>query len=118
MATINETLLTAEEFLKLPAGEVSEYCELVEGKVVEMNVSAPRHGQICAELAFQLKLYSRAHNWGHDAGVRIVCVIVPEQQSVHIFRSTGQIAVLHDSDALTILELMPGLEIQLSDIFG
>ena len=186
MATVNETLLTAEEFLKLGPDEVPEYCELIEGKIIEMNVPAPRHGQICAELAFQLKLYCREHSWGHvvsndsgiitkrkpdsvrgadvacysysrvpkgplptgyldavpevvceilspddrwpqtlvkvaeylEAGVGAVCVIVPEQQSVHVFRLNGSNALFHDTDPLTLPDILPGLELQLADIFG
>jgi Uma2 family endonuclease len=186
MATVNETLLTAEEFLKLGPDELPEYCELVQGKVVEINVPAPRHGQVCAEFAFQLKLYCRQTNWGHivtndsgvvtkrnpdtvrgadiacysyerlpqgplpsgyldavpeligevlspsdrwpqtlvkvaeylEAGVGVVCVIDPEQQSIHVFRIDGLNAVLHDTDTLTLPTILPGFELPLQELFG
>jgi Uma2 family endonuclease len=186
MATVNETLLTAEAFLSLGADEVPEFCELVEGKVIELNVPAPRHGQICAELAFHLKLYSRDHDWGHtitndsgvvtrrnpdtvrgadvacysydrlprgplpagyldavpelvvevlstgdrwpktlnkvaeylDAGVTVVCVVDPEQSSIHVFRLDGSNAVLHDTDSLTLPNILPGFELPLAKVFG
>ena len=41
-----EARLTAEEYAKLPDRGVPT--ELVRGRVIEMNVPAPRHGQICA----------------------------------------------------------------------
>jgi Uma2 family endonuclease len=186
MATVNETLLTAEAFLQLGPEEVPEFCELIEGKVIEMNVPAPRHGQLCAELAFYLKLYCRDHDWGHtvtndsgvvtrrnpdtvrgadvacysysrlpkgplptgylqavpelvaevlspddrwpktlnkvaeylEAGVTVVCVVDPEQLSIHVFRLDGSNAVLHDIDSLTLPNILPGFELPLAKVFG
>jgi Uma2 family endonuclease len=48
MATVVETLLTADEFLNLPDDGVPK--ELVRGKVVLMNLPAPRHGYICGNI--------------------------------------------------------------------
>src|SRR5262249_42245908 len=46
---VAEHLLTAQEYLQLPDRGVPT--ELVRGKVVEMNVPTPRHGQICGKVA-------------------------------------------------------------------
>jgi Uma2 family endonuclease len=48
VSTVAETLLTAEEFRRLPDNGVPK--ELVRGKVVVMNIPAPRHGYICVKI--------------------------------------------------------------------
>jgi Uma2 family endonuclease len=48
MATIAEALLTAEEFRHLPNDGVPR--ELVRGRVVPLNLPAPRHGYICGRV--------------------------------------------------------------------
>lgn len=69
MATTT-TLMTADEFLKLDDGCLSE---LVRGKVIFMNRPGYRHGMICNTIAFFLTEYSRSHDLGrviiNDAGV-------------------------------------------------
>jgi Uma2 family endonuclease len=66
-----ERLLTAEEYLKLPDRGIPT--ELVRGRVVEMNVPAPRHGQICSKLDRIIGNYADEHNLGHigtnDSGI-------------------------------------------------
>lgn len=52
MATTTETLLTAEEFQLLP--DADGPIELVKGHVVRMNPPAPRHGEVCFQVAFWL----------------------------------------------------------------
>ena len=68
---VAEHLLTAEEYLQLPDRGVPT--ELVRGKVVEMNVPTPRHGQICAKVARIVGHYADEHGLGHvltnDSGV-------------------------------------------------
>jgi Uma2 family endonuclease len=54
-----ERLLTAEEYAKLPDTGVPT--ELVRGRVVEMNVSAPRHGEICSKVARLVGNYADNH---------------------------------------------------------
>lgn len=44
-----EPLLTADDYAKLPDTGVPT--ELVRGRVIEMNVPAPRHGEICMRIA-------------------------------------------------------------------
>jgi Uma2 family endonuclease len=48
MATTGEALLTAEEFAALPND--GERTELVRGRVVTLNLPAPRHGQIASKV--------------------------------------------------------------------
>jgi len=186
MATVNETLLTAEEFLKLGPDELPEHCELLEEKLVEFNVAAPLHGLLCARFARHLGNHAEDADAGHvltndaavvtrrgpesvcgadisfysyekvprglipagfldvapelvaevlsptdrwpatlmkvaeylDASVKVVCVIDPEQHSISVFRIDGSNAVLHDSDILTLPNILPGFELPLAKLFG
>jgi Uma2 family endonuclease len=69
---VPEHLLTAEEYAHLPDRGVPT--ELVRGRVVEMNVPAPRHGQICSRIDRIVGNYADEHDLGHvvvnDSGVR------------------------------------------------
>jgi len=71
MPTAAETLLTADEFRRLPDDGTPR--ELVRGKVVQMNLPAPRHGQICVKIVRILSRYLDQHDVGHlvsnDSGV-------------------------------------------------
>lgn len=71
MATVEETLLTAEEFARLPDHGVPT--ELVHGRIVTMNVPAPRHGQICSKIDRTFGVYAEQQRLGHvlvnDSGV-------------------------------------------------
>ncbi|HEX5273478.1 MAG TPA: Uma2 family endonuclease [Gemmataceae bacterium] len=66
-----QPLLTAEEFEKLPDDGIPR--ELVRGKVVEMNVPAPRHGEICINIALLIGPAVRQRAMGrlvsNDSGV-------------------------------------------------
>ena len=66
-----DKLLTAEEYGRLP--DRGHPSELVRGRIVEMNVPYPRHGQICALVAHLIQQYLDTHDIGHvisnDAGV-------------------------------------------------
>jgi Uma2 family endonuclease len=66
-----DKLLTAEEYGELP--DLGRSTELVRGLIVEMNVPYPRHGQICAQIAYLLCRYLEDHDIGHvitnDGGV-------------------------------------------------
>lgn len=68
---IAEKLLTAEEFGLLP--DDGTPTELVRGRIVRMNVPYPRHGQICARVAYILQRHMEDHSLGHvlsnDSGV-------------------------------------------------
>jgi Uma2 family endonuclease len=69
---VEETLMTAEEFRHMPADGRPK--ELVRGRVVFMNVPAPRHGQICSKVDRMLGNFAEEHKLGHvvcnDSGVR------------------------------------------------
>lgn len=54
------TLLTIDEFLKLPSSECLR--ELVRGRVLESKLRTPRHGQVCMEIGGRL--------WSHAALVK------------------------------------------------
>jgi Uma2 family endonuclease len=70
MATA-EALLTAEEYALLP--DNGQPTELVRGRIIPLNMPFPRHGQICAHIAYMLKRYMEANDIGHvvsnDSGV-------------------------------------------------
>lgn len=71
MATVAEALLTAKEYARLPDPGVPT--ELLRGRVVRMNVPAPRHGQICSMIDRLVGNHADAHDLGHvvanDSGV-------------------------------------------------
>jgi Uma2 family endonuclease len=66
-----ERLLSAAEYLKLPDRGMPT--ELVRGRVVEMNVPAPRHGEICANITTLINPYVRGQGMGrivsNDGGI-------------------------------------------------
>lgn len=68
---IAEALLTAEEFALLP--DNGRPSELVRGRVVELNLPFPRHGQICTKVARLLGNFAEDQKRGHvvsnDSGV-------------------------------------------------
>jgi Uma2 family endonuclease len=68
---VPDHLITAEEYAKLPDRGVPT--ELVRGRVVEMNVPAPRHGEICWKVARLVGVYAEDRGLGriviNDAGV-------------------------------------------------
>ena len=71
MATTAEALLTADEFAQLP--DPGYPTELVRGRIVPLNLPAPRHGQICGKTTKVLWLYLATDDQGHvvtnDSGV-------------------------------------------------
>jgi Uma2 family endonuclease len=70
-ATTAHRLLTAEEFGRLP--DDGRITELVRGEVIEVTVPFPRHGQICARIAYLIQRFLEDHPLGHvitnDSGV-------------------------------------------------
>ena len=54
--TTEEKLLTAEEFFWLP--DLPEWCELLDGKVVELVPPGFNHGDVMAELSMRMRLHS------------------------------------------------------------
>jgi Uma2 family endonuclease len=70
MATV-ETLLTAEEYLRLP--DNGQPTELVRGRVITLNMPAPRHGYYCSKIDRILGNFADEHDAGrvmsNDSGV-------------------------------------------------
>ena len=66
-----QRLLSAEEYEKLPDEGIPT--ELVRGKVVEMNMPAPRHGEICINIVLLIGPHVRGQGMGrlvsNDSGV-------------------------------------------------
>jgi len=71
MSTATETLLTAEEYRLLP--DNGRPTELIRGRVVEMNMPAPRHGYFCNKIGRILGNFVEEHDLGRvmssDSGV-------------------------------------------------
>ncbi len=69
--TPTATLLTADEYLRSP--ENGRPTELVRGRVVPMNLPAPRHGQICLKVGRLLGNFAEDNKLGHvvsnDSGI-------------------------------------------------
>lgn len=54
--------MTAEEFASLPAN--GQRWELVRGQLIDMNMPAPRHGEVCCQAAFLIRLALMDHDEG------------------------------------------------------
>jgi Uma2 family endonuclease len=71
MATVAETLLTAEEYARTP--DPGHPTELVRGRVIAMTSPGSRHGQICNRIGRLLGNLAEEHDLGHvlnnDSGV-------------------------------------------------
>lgn len=71
MATATQPI-TAEEFARLPS-EPGHLYELVRGGILEMNLPIPRHGEVCGNISFLIKLYLQKHPVGrvvtNDSGI-------------------------------------------------
>lgn len=71
MPVVASDLLTVEQYARLP--DTGRPTELVRGRIVEMNLPTPRHGQVCNEVAWLLNSYIRPNQLGeiaiNDAGV-------------------------------------------------
>lgn len=64
-------LMTIDEYLA--QCDNGQHTELVRGKVVAMNLPKPRHGEICSNIDFLLRLYLRENPIGrvlvNDSGI-------------------------------------------------
>lgn len=71
MSTAAETLLTAEQYRLLP--DNGRHTELVRGKVIAVNMPAPRHGYFCNKVGRILGNFVEEHDLGrvmnNDSGV-------------------------------------------------
>src|SRR6185369_12119173 len=70
-APATRRLLSAAEYVQLPDPGVPT--ELVRGRVVEMDVPAPRHGEICANITTLINPHVRGRGMGrvvsNDGGI-------------------------------------------------
>jgi Uma2 family endonuclease len=66
MATVVETLLTAEEFGHRPDSGFPE--ELVRGKIIRMTVPKPYQGYICGNVTIAVGSFVKANDLGHVLG--------------------------------------------------
>jgi Uma2 family endonuclease len=70
-APATQRLLSAAEYAQLPDRGVPT--ELVRGRIIEMNVPAPRHGEICANITTLVNPYVRGKGMGrivsNDGGI-------------------------------------------------
>jgi Uma2 family endonuclease len=71
MATAEETLLTAEEYARLP--DDGRPTELVRGRIVSLNPPYPYHGYVCVKIIHVLNNYVQENDLGrvlsNDSGV-------------------------------------------------
>lgn len=71
MSIAEAKLLTIDEYCLLP--DNGQPTELVRGKVIEMNMPKPRHGQICGKVDRSYGNFAEQHDLGHvltnDSGV-------------------------------------------------
>lgn len=70
-ASITHRLLTAAEYANIPDPGIPN--ELVRGRIVETNVPAPRHGEICANVTTLINPHVRGQEMGrvvsNDGGI-------------------------------------------------
>ncbi len=72
MTQTASSVCTAEEFLERE--DLSAPVELVKGQVIQMPPPFPRHGTICANVAFYLQLFVRQHDLGRVM-TNDVCIV-------------------------------------------
>jgi len=64
MATATQTLLTAEEFARLPDPPDGSQQELVRGVIVTMPPAQGRHGECCLTIGSALRLFVKSRKLG------------------------------------------------------
>lgn len=71
MSLVADHLLTIEDYARLP--DTGRPTELVRGRIVEMSLPTPRHGEICAEVSRLLGNHARNAQLGrvttNDSGI-------------------------------------------------
>lgn len=63
MATTRESLITADDFLRMDLGDGT--FELVRGRIVMLPPGTPLHGRFCADVAFALGRFGRESGYGY-----------------------------------------------------
>lgn len=59
----------------------------------------------------------KAFSW-LDAGTRVVLIVEPDSENVHVVRSRSEITVLQSGEVIDIDDVISGLRIQIVDIFA
>lgn len=67
LADLNIKSMTADDLLELPMGMGERY-ELIEGELITMTPAGGRHGEVCLNIGFQIKLYLKDHPIGRAVG--------------------------------------------------
>ncbi len=71
MSVVGQQFITVEQYARLP--NRGRPTELVRGRIVEMNVPTPRHGQICSEVVRLLANHVKEQGLGkvtsNDSGI-------------------------------------------------
>jgi len=183
MSTVDQKLLTVEEFVRLP--DAGRPMELVRGRIVEMNLPTPRHGQICNEIGRLLanhvkeknlgkvtsndsgiiterspdtmrgadvaffsakqfgkgplpegyleevpevvfEVFSESDRWSKvlgkvaeylDAGVSVVCVIDPSDQTAYLYEGEHPVRILTAEQELTLPDLLGDFRVRVGAFF-
>ncbi|MBY0513612.1 MAG: Uma2 family endonuclease [Gemmataceae bacterium] len=51
------------------------------------------------------------------AGVKLVWVVEPVQQTIHVYRPDGTVTLLHETDTLTGESVLPGFAVPVAELF-
>jgi Uma2 family endonuclease len=85
-----------------PAG----FAELAPDLVVEVLSPEVRPGEVLAKVGDWL-----------NAGTRLVWVVDPMREAVRVYRTDGSETVIHSADRLLGEDVLPGLEVAVTDLF-
>lgn len=91
---------------RLPTEELPGYAEFAPDLVVEVRSPSDRAGRVLAKVADWL-----------DAGTLLVWTVDPARHSAHVYRADGSESMLDANASLSGEDVIPGLVIQLSDLF-
>ena len=94
---------------RLPDGRIPD--EAVPDLTPDLAVEVISEGNTAAEMGRKRREY-------FQAGVRLVWMVDPRQRTVAVYRSIVDYQVLSEEQTLGGGSVLPGLEIQLSDLFG
>jgi len=94
---------------RIPGGHVPP--EAVSRIVPDLAVEVLSVGNTLMEM-------SRKRHEYFYAGVRMVWMVDPRERSVAVYTTINDYVILDESQTLTGLDVLPGLEIRLADIFG
>ena len=79
--SISDNLLTIEEYLSLPDGDVPN--ELVRGRIVPLAIPFPRHGEICSQIIYLVYRYLDVDDLGHLVSNNSAIITERHPDTVH-----------------------------------